>query len=317
MSGLALVAHALGASVTGSDRAAGSAYGGPLRAAGIEPAIGHDAANVPGGAEVVVSTRDPARQPRAGGCPRARPARAAPRRPARRADPAAPDDRRHRHARQDDDVEHARPRAARLRHGSGVPRRRRRPLDGVERRLGSGGVARGRGRRVRPLAAQARAGDRGAHQRRARPPHDLRVPARRRRDVPRVPRPRRSRRGRLGPARAARARPAGAPARPVRRRARADPGRLALHARRRRGRADRAGHAQRPQRRGGADRRAARRRRPGDGRRRAARLPGRRPALRAAGDEPGGARWWSTTTRTIPPRSPRRSRRRARSARAA
>ena len=56
MSGLALVAHALGASVTGSDRAAGSPYGGPLRAAGIEPVAGHDAANVPAGAEVVVSS---------------------------------------------------------------------------------------------------------------------------------------------------------------------------------------------------------------------------------------------------------------------
>jgi UDP-N-acetylmuramate--alanine ligase len=55
MSGLALVARALGASVTGSDRAA-SSYTERLRAAGIEPAIGHDAANVPEGAEVVVST---------------------------------------------------------------------------------------------------------------------------------------------------------------------------------------------------------------------------------------------------------------------
>jgi UDP-N-acetylmuramate--alanine ligase len=63
MSGLALVAHALGASVTGSDRAAGSAYSGPLRAAGIEPAIGHDAANVPADAEVVVSTAIPPDNP--------------------------------------------------------------------------------------------------------------------------------------------------------------------------------------------------------------------------------------------------------------
>ena len=63
MSGLALVAHALGASVTGSDRAAGSPYGGPLRAAGIEPAVGHDAANVPGGAEVVVSSAIPPDNP--------------------------------------------------------------------------------------------------------------------------------------------------------------------------------------------------------------------------------------------------------------
>lgn len=55
MSGLALVARSLGASVTGSDRA-DSAYCERLRAAGVEPVIGHDAANVPAGAEVVVST---------------------------------------------------------------------------------------------------------------------------------------------------------------------------------------------------------------------------------------------------------------------
>jgi len=63
MSGLALVAHALGASVTGSDRAAGSPYGGPLRAAGIVPAIGHDAANVPPEAELVVSSAIPPENP--------------------------------------------------------------------------------------------------------------------------------------------------------------------------------------------------------------------------------------------------------------
>ncbi len=63
MSGLALVAHALGAAVSGSDRAAGSPYAGPLRAAGIEPAIGHDAANVPDGAEVVVSSAIPPENP--------------------------------------------------------------------------------------------------------------------------------------------------------------------------------------------------------------------------------------------------------------
>jgi UDP-N-acetylmuramate--alanine ligase len=55
MSGLALVASALGATVTGSDRA-DSPYAERLRAAGIEPHIGHDAAKVPAGAEVVVST---------------------------------------------------------------------------------------------------------------------------------------------------------------------------------------------------------------------------------------------------------------------
>jgi UDP-N-acetylmuramate--alanine ligase len=55
MSGLALVARALGAAVTGSDRA-DSSYCERLRMAGIEPVIGHDAANLPDGAEVVVST---------------------------------------------------------------------------------------------------------------------------------------------------------------------------------------------------------------------------------------------------------------------
>jgi UDP-N-acetylmuramate--alanine ligase len=55
MSGLALVARTLQADVTGSDRAE-SSYSRRLREAGIEPSIGHDAANVPDGAEVVVST---------------------------------------------------------------------------------------------------------------------------------------------------------------------------------------------------------------------------------------------------------------------
>ena len=55
MSGLALVARALGASVSGSDRAE-SSYSERLRAAGLEPAVGHDSAHVPADAEVVVST---------------------------------------------------------------------------------------------------------------------------------------------------------------------------------------------------------------------------------------------------------------------
>ncbi|HEX4363694.1 MAG TPA: UDP-N-acetylmuramate--L-alanine ligase [Solirubrobacteraceae bacterium] len=57
MSGLALIAGALGARVSGSDRA-GSPYLDRVRAAGIEAAIGHDAANVPAGddVELVVST---------------------------------------------------------------------------------------------------------------------------------------------------------------------------------------------------------------------------------------------------------------------
>ena len=63
MSGLALAAHALGAQVTGSDRAPGSPYAGPLLEAGIVPAIGHDAAHVPAGAELVVSTAIPPSNP--------------------------------------------------------------------------------------------------------------------------------------------------------------------------------------------------------------------------------------------------------------
>ncbi len=55
MSGLALVCNELGASVSGSDRA-DSSYTERLRAAGVEPAVGHDAANLPEGVEVVVST---------------------------------------------------------------------------------------------------------------------------------------------------------------------------------------------------------------------------------------------------------------------
>ncbi|HET9105273.1 MAG TPA: UDP-N-acetylmuramate--L-alanine ligase [Solirubrobacteraceae bacterium] len=62
MSGLALIARELGAQVTGSDRAEG-AYTARLRERGIEPAIGHAAANVPAGAEVVYSTAVPADNP--------------------------------------------------------------------------------------------------------------------------------------------------------------------------------------------------------------------------------------------------------------
>src|SRR3954451_4802282 len=62
MSGLALVARELGAEVTGSDRAE-STYSDRLRTAGIEPALGHDAANVPEGADVVVSTAIPDSNP--------------------------------------------------------------------------------------------------------------------------------------------------------------------------------------------------------------------------------------------------------------
>jgi UDP-N-acetylmuramate--alanine ligase len=62
MSGLALVAHARGARVTGSDRA-DSSYLQRLRAGGLEPRVGHDAGAVPPGAEVVVSTAIPPDNP--------------------------------------------------------------------------------------------------------------------------------------------------------------------------------------------------------------------------------------------------------------
>jgi UDP-N-acetylmuramate--alanine ligase len=55
MSGLALVCHRLGASVTGSDRAE-SSYLRRVVDAGIDARIGHDAEAVPAGAEVVISS---------------------------------------------------------------------------------------------------------------------------------------------------------------------------------------------------------------------------------------------------------------------
>ncbi|HVL95224.1 MAG TPA: Mur ligase domain-containing protein [Solirubrobacteraceae bacterium] len=63
MSGLALVTRALGAQVTGSDRAPAPAIVARLRAAGIEPAPGHDAAHVPPGAELIVSSAIPPDNP--------------------------------------------------------------------------------------------------------------------------------------------------------------------------------------------------------------------------------------------------------------
>jgi UDP-N-acetylmuramate--alanine ligase len=62
MSGLALVAQALGATVSGSDRAP-SNYTERLHEHGIDAAIGHAAANVPADAEVVYSTAVPAHNP--------------------------------------------------------------------------------------------------------------------------------------------------------------------------------------------------------------------------------------------------------------
>jgi UDP-N-acetylmuramate--alanine ligase len=62
MSGLALIAQALGASVTGSDRSE-SSYTARLREHGINPTLGHAAENVPPGAEVVYSTAVPPSNP--------------------------------------------------------------------------------------------------------------------------------------------------------------------------------------------------------------------------------------------------------------
>jgi UDP-N-acetylmuramate--alanine ligase len=64
MSALALVAREWGAEVGGSDRAR-SSYVERLEAAGIPVSIGHDASNVPEGAEVIVSSAIPADNPEA------------------------------------------------------------------------------------------------------------------------------------------------------------------------------------------------------------------------------------------------------------
>jgi len=65
MSGLAVVAAELGARVTGSDQAE-TPYTQHVRAHGIEPAASYDAANLPPGAEVVVSTAIPEGNPELG-----------------------------------------------------------------------------------------------------------------------------------------------------------------------------------------------------------------------------------------------------------
>ena len=66
MSALALVAKAWGAEVGGSDRAH-SSYVERLQEAGISVTVGHDAANVPEGAEVIVSSAIAADNPEAAG----------------------------------------------------------------------------------------------------------------------------------------------------------------------------------------------------------------------------------------------------------
>ncbi len=65
MSGLALIAKELGATVSGSDRSV-SPYAQTLNAAGITPSIGHSAENVPAGAQVVYSSAVAADNPELG-----------------------------------------------------------------------------------------------------------------------------------------------------------------------------------------------------------------------------------------------------------
>ena len=65
MSGLALIAKELGATVSGSDRSV-SPYAQTLDAAGIRPSIGHNAENVPAGAQVVYSSAVAADNPELG-----------------------------------------------------------------------------------------------------------------------------------------------------------------------------------------------------------------------------------------------------------
>ena len=190
MSGLALVAHALGAQVTGSDRS-DSAYLEPLREEGIVPVIGHAAENIPAGddVEVVVSTAIAADNPERAAARRARAARAAPQRAARGGQRGEAHAGHRRDARQDDDELDGRPRAAADGGGPVVPHRRRAAHDGPQRGLGRGRVARRRGRRVRPLVPAAVAPALGRHERRARPPRDLRLQGGGRGRVRRVPRP--------------------------------------------------------------------------------------------------------------------------------
>ena len=104
-----------------------------------------------------------------------------------RAERDAPHDRGGGHARQDDDGVDDRARAARGGHaagmaGGGADRRRL-----GERGVGGGRVAGGGGGRVRPLDAEPERGDRGADERRARPPRDVRVAGAAARGVRRVP----------------------------------------------------------------------------------------------------------------------------------
>ncbi len=142
MSGLALIAQALGAEVTGCD-AAETPYFDELRTAGIAPQVGHDASHAAPGTELVVSTAIPAELPEV---------MAARQRGAlvhhrgellASAASHAPGDRRGGHPREDHHDRDDRARAGgerrggRLRRGGGAAPARRRPQ--AERRCGAAG----------------------------------------------------------------------------------------------------------------------------------------------------------------------------------
>ena len=156
LSAYALAAKALGADVTGSDRAE-SPYLARVREAGIDPAIGHDAANLPDGddVELVVSTAIPRDNPEIAA------ARERGLTVMNRAEFLAELTREKRtigvagaHGKTTTTsmIAHA---LLGLRAGSGVPHRRHALDDRHERGVGERGVARRRGRRVRPLVPRA------------------------------------------------------------------------------------------------------------------------------------------------------------------
>src|SRR5215212_7546600 len=159
MSALALVASEWGADVGGSDRAR-SSYIERLEAAGIPVVIGHDATNVPQDAEVIVSSAVAADNPEVS---RARVKR-------RRAELLA-------------ELVQLRPSIVVAgAHGKtttsamiAVVLDRRRDPAARGQRQSRRGVARCRGRRIRPFARAAAAARGGGDERRARPPRDLRL----------------------------------------------------------------------------------------------------------------------------------------------
>ena len=170
-------------------RPAESSYTERLRAHGIEPALGHDAANLPPGAEVVVSTAIPEANPELAAARAAGASDPAPRRVARRGLAAQALDRGQRHPRQDDHLRDDRPGPGRVRARSGLPGGRRAAHHRRERRVGGGRVDRGGGRRVGSLLPAPRARRGGDHQRGARPPRHLPVALGPRGGVRRVRRP--------------------------------------------------------------------------------------------------------------------------------